>query len=133
MPRWRNVVWHVPEALDLDAMRAGAVHLVGRHDFRAFRNDPGTDRREESTVRTIERIDLARDGELTRLDAVGPGFLYMMVRNVTAALVAVGRGRRPPDWIASVLASRDRRLLPPPAPPQGLTLVRVEYADGFGA
>ena len=49
-----------------------------------------------------------------------------------AALVAVGRGERSAAWVAEVLASRDRRLLPPPAPAGGLTLVRVEYADGFG-
>jgi tRNA pseudouridine38-40 synthase len=133
LPRWRRLSWHVPEPLDLDAMRQGARHLVGTHDFRAFRSDPGPQRRGEDTVRTIERIELARIGDFVRLEAVGPGFLYMMVRNVTAALVAVGRGERPAAWVAEVLASRDRRLVPPPAPAGGLTLVRVEYADGFGA
>lgn len=132
LPRWRRLSWHVPEPLDLDAMREGARHLLGTHDFRAFRSDPGPERRDEDTVRTIERIEISRIGDFVRLDAVGPGFLYMMVRNVTAALVAVGRGERPAVWVAEALASRDRRRLPPPAPAGGLTLVRVEYADGFG-
>lgn len=118
--------------LDAIAMRVAASTLLGTHDFRAFRNDPGPDRRDEGTVRTIDRIDVTRTGDLLVVDAVGPGFLYMMVRNVTAALVSVGRGARPPAWIEDVLAARDRRRLPPPAPAHGLTLVRVEYADGFG-
>lgn len=131
-PRQRHAAWRIEETLDLDAVRAGAERLVGTHDFKAFRNDPGPDRRDEGTTRTIERIDVARAGAVVSLDVVGPGFLYMMVRNVAAALVAVGRGERSPAWIGEVLASRDRRRGPPPAPAHGLTLVRVEYADGFG-
>jgi tRNA pseudouridine38-40 synthase len=133
MPRLRRVFWNAGGPVDVPAMRAGAAHLVGTQDFRAFRSDPGPRRRGETTVRTIESIELRADGELVTLDVVGPGFLYMMVRNVTSALVAVGRGAKPPGWIADVLALRDRSLLPPPAPAHGLTLVRVEYADGFGA
>ena len=132
LPRWRRLSWHVPEPLDLDAMREGARHLLGTHDFRAFRSDPGPERRNEGTVRTIERIEISRIGDFVRLDATGPGFLYMMVRNVTAALVSVGRGEHPGGWVSEILAARDRRRLPPPAPAAGLTLVRVEYADGFG-
>jgi tRNA pseudouridine38-40 synthase len=133
LPRWRRVAWQVPASIDPGRMRQGAAHLVGRHDFRAFRNDPGPERRDEATVRTLESVDVLSPGPFVRIEAVGPGFLYMMVRNVTAALVAVGLGEREPGWIAEVLASRDRRRLPPPAPPQGLTLVRIAYADGFGA
>ena len=62
---------------------------------------------------------------------VGPGFLYMMVRNLTAALVEVGRGRQSPAWVAQLLASRDRRQGPSPAPPHGLTLEHVEYRNAF--
>jgi tRNA pseudouridine38-40 synthase len=133
LPRWSGVAWQVEEPLDLAAMRAAAKHVVGTHDFRAFRSDPGPARRDEDTVRTVERIDVREDGPFVVVDAVGPGFLYMMVRNLTAALVAVGRGEHRAAWMAEALASRQRRRLPPPAPAQGLTLVRVEYADGFGA
>ncbi len=133
MPRLRRVFWNLGGPVDLSAMRAGAAHLVGTHDFRTFRSDPGPRRRDETTVRTIESIELGADGELVTLDVVGPGFLYMMVRNVTSSLVEVGRGAKPPGWTADVLARRDRSLVPPPSPAHGLTLVRVEYADGFGA
>lgn len=133
LPRWRRVAWQIEEPLDLDAMRAGASHLVGTHDFKAFRSDPGPARRDEETVRTIERIDVARDGPFVLVDTVGPGFLYMMVRNVAATLASVGTGERTPHWVADVLAAGQRRRIPPPAPAQGLTLARVEYEDGFGA
>lgn len=132
-PRLRRLVWHVPGPLDEDAMRDAAARVVGTHDFRAFRNDPGPERRGEDTVRTLESLEVAPAEDGLRVDASAPGFLYMMVRNLAAALVAVGRGERPPSWAADVLASRDRRLLPPPAPACGLTLVRVEYPDGFGS
>jgi len=132
-PALERVAWRLDRPLDLSAVRAGARHLVGRHDFRAFRNDPGRERRAEGTVRTIERIDVERRLDLLHFDVVGPGFLYMMVRNVTAALVEVGTGRRSVDWVAELLASEDRRQGPAPAPPHGLTLERVEYGDGFGA
>jgi tRNA pseudouridine38-40 synthase len=132
LPRRRHVAWQLPGTLELPPMRAAGALLVGTHDFRAFRNDPGPTRRDATSVRTIERIDVARSGEFVLVDVVGPGFLYMMVRNVAAVLVAVGLGERPPAWAGEMLASRDRRRLPPPAPPHGLCLVRVEYGDGFG-
>lgn len=126
-PAWDRVAWRIPAPLDLRAMRDAAAFLVGTHDFRAFRNDPGPDRRDEPTVRTVTRIDVRGDDDLVRVEAEGPGFLYMMVRNLAAALVEVGSGRRPPGWCRDTLASRDRARNPPPAPAGGLTLVRVDY------
>jgi tRNA pseudouridine38-40 synthase len=131
-PRLRHFAWQLERELDLDAMRAGAARLVGTHDFKAFRSDPGPSRRDFGTTRTVERIDVERRGECVGIDVVGPGFLYMMVRNIAAALVAVGLGERTPSWVGEVLASRDRRRAVPPAPAHGLTLVSVDYADGFG-
>ena len=131
-PAMERVAWRVGAPLDLVRLRAGAVHLIGRHDFRAFRNDPGPARRDEDTVREITSLDVERALGVVHLDVRGPGFLYMMVRNVTAALVEVATGRQEPEWIAAVLESRDRRRAPKPAPPAGLTLVRVRYGDGFG-
>ena len=131
-PALERVAWRVGQPLDLDRVRAAAAPLVGRHDFRAFRNDPGALRRGENTVREIVSIEVERALGLVQLDVRGPGFLYMMVRNLTAALVEVATGREEPEWVARVLASRDRRLCPSPAPAHGLTLVRVRYADGFG-
>ena len=132
-PATERVVWRVPTDLDLSAMQAAALHLVGRHDFRAFRTDPGPARRGEDTVRTVDRVAVTRAHDLIRIDVTGPGFLYMMVRNIAAALVAVGAGRQSADWVAEVLAGRLRSPLPPPAPAAGLCLIRVDYEDGWPA
>jgi tRNA pseudouridine38-40 synthase len=126
-PSWNRTSWRLPADPDVAAMRDAAARLVGTHDFRAFRNDPGPERRDEGTVRTVARLDVEAALGLVRIEAEGPGFLYMMVRNLTAALVEVGLGRRPPEWAGDVLASRDRTRLPAPAPAAGLCLVRVDY------
>lgn len=130
-PAWDRVAWLLPGPLDVVSMRAAAASLVGTRDFRAFRNDPGPERRDEVTVRRLDRLEVSRAGDLVSIEAEGAGFLYMMVRNLAAGLVEVGSGRRAPAWASEVLAARDRRLLPPPAPPQGLCLAGVKYADGF--
>lgn len=132
-PAWDHVAWQVPPPLDAGAMAAAAAGLVGTHDFRAYRTDPGPERRDEDTVRRLLRLDVAASHDLVAISAEGSGFLYRMVRNLAAALVEVGAGRRAADWPADVLRSRDRTRLPPSAPAQGLCLVRVAYADGFGS
>ena len=105
-------------AVELDLLRPVAPQLL--HELPA------------SDVRTIESLVAERRLDLLHLDVVGPGFLYMMVRNVTACLVEVGEGRREPAWVGEILAAGDRRRLPAPAPARGLTLEHVAYGDGFG-
>jgi len=124
--RARNALWKRPP-LDLPAMRAGAAALVGRHDFASFCAAGGAAR---GTVRTITRAEWigAVGGDL-RFEVEGPGFLRHMVRNLVGSLLEVGRGRRPPAWIAGLLAARDRTLAGPTAPARGLTLISVD--DGF--
>jgi tRNA pseudouridine38-40 synthase len=124
--RQRFTLWKRPP-LDLDAMRAGAAALVGSHDFASFCAAGGEAR---GTVRKVTRAEWigAVGGEL-RFEVEGPGFLRHMVRNLVGSLLEVGRGRRPPSWIAEVLAARSRTRAGPTAPPRGLTLIRVE--DGF--
>ncbi len=132
-PARERTAWRLGAPLDLRAMQAAAAPLVGRHDFRAYRNDPGPERRDEDTVRTLHALDVERrDDDELRLDVRGDGFLYMMVRNLAAALVEVGRGATPPSRPLALLGSGDRRLGPPPAPACGLTLCAVAYDDGFG-
>lgn len=126
-PARERTAWRLETAPDPARMRAAAAHLVGTHDFRGFRTDPGPLRRDEDTVRTVERIGVEPAGDLLLVEVEGRGFLYMMVRNITAALVLVGHGGRDPSWVAEVLAARDRTRLPPPAPAKGLCLVRVVY------
>jgi len=125
-PLWRDRAWHLSDALDLDAMRAGASHLVGEHDFAAFRAAGCT---AKTTVRRIESIVISRDADLVRIDLHGNAFLRQMVRIIVGTLVEVGVGKRPPTQVAEIMASLDRTLAGITAPAHGLELVEVRY-DG---
>jgi tRNA pseudouridine38-40 synthase len=125
-PLWRHDTWHVKgPALDVNAMDAGGQALVGEHDFSAFcrRRD------DRHLIRRIDELAVRRSGSrLVVVDVAGKAFCHQMVRSVTGCLYAVGRRRRPPDWVEAVLASRDRQAVGQVAPPHGLTLVGVSYA-----
>jgi len=124
-PVRRRRFHHVPGALDLAALRLGAAPLCGRHDFTSFQGAGSavTDR-----VRSLRCVEVAGEarGEIF-FTFEGDGFLRHMVRNVVGTLLEVGLGRRPPGWVAEVLAARDRTRAGPTAPARGLTLVRVDY------
>jgi len=138
-------VWRRTGVPDLVAMRAAASAVVGTHDFASFAGGgegvPGSVRRSapRGTVRTmhlsaVERIAPwwgAGAGTLVEYRIVGDGFLPRMVRNLAAALVEIGRGTRPVDWVEELLAAKDRRAGGGTAEPHGLTLWRVGYA-AFG-
>ena len=135
----RAYSWHLPEGLDLTAMRQAAAMLVGTHDFAAFQST-GTEM--SSTVRTITRSelvwgdrDLARrslsgspEGLLT-YEVTGNGFLRHMVRAIVGTLVEIGRGWRPVANMADLVAGGARADAGATAPARGLFLVRVDY-DG---
>ncbi len=120
--------WHIPAALDIEAMRRAAALLVGKKDFKSFA--AAADHREDS-VRTVFRCDVteapAEDGRWVYVDAEGDGFLYNMVRNIVGTLVDVGVGRWPPEKIPEILAARDRTAAGPIAPPNGLCLMWIKY------
>ena len=125
----RRYVWHVPTGeLDADRMGQGGAHLVGRHDFVSLESS-GSER--SSTVRTILDLKVHRHDEPNReridITVTGDGFLYNMVRTIAGTLVEVGKGNHDPDWVAEVIAARDRRRAGPTAPPEGLVLVSVDY------
>ena len=110
--------WHVPRDLDLAAMRQAARLLVGRHDFASFTSNPGYER--ESTVRTMKRATVVRDGHALVFHFTADGFLYRMVRNLVGALVKVGQGKITVDDFARILRAcsplrraRDRARLRP--------------------
>ena len=107
-------------------MREAARHFVGTHDFSAMAS-AGCER--ESMVRTVLRCEITRHYEEIRIDVEGTGFLYNQVRNMVGTLIEVGRGHWPPDKVAEIMQSRDRRQAGPTAPAQGLFLVGVEYRD----
>ncbi len=123
-PFLHDRVLHVVTPLDVDAMRQGAACLPGRHDFKAFTAAASKVRDFE---RTLSRLELHQRGPHLRIVCEADGFLHHMVRNITGTLLEVGRGRRPPEDVARVLATQDRRQAGPTAPPQGLYLVKVWY------
>lgn len=124
-PFERAYVWHVPGALDVAAMAEAARFVEGRHDFAAFQTVGGAG---GPTVRvvTLSRITTGDDGLVT-YEVEGDGFLRHMVRAIVGTLVDVGRGRRSPEWMRDLIASRDRSQAGRTAPANGLFLVCVGY------
>jgi tRNA pseudouridine38-40 synthase len=116
--------WHLPHPLDIAAMSRAATMLVGRKDFKSFA--AAKDRR-ESSVRTILRCEVTRDGNWVHVDVEGDGFLYYMVRNIVGTLVEVGVGRWKPERIGEILEARDRTAAGPTAPAEGLCLMWIRY------
>ena len=123
--RRRDTLWH-PRPLDLAAMNAAAGACLGEHDFAAFcRRRPGA-----STIRELFRLDWQRVGQGVAVGTVvADAFCHNMVRALTGALLAVGDGRRPPEWLAEVLAARVRNPAVTVAPPHPLCLEEVGYPD----
>lgn len=124
----RRATW-VFRPLDVAAMQAAARHLVGRHDFTSFRS---AECQAASPVRDLDTLEVERFGRWLRVRARANAFLHHMVRNIAGALVAVGLGRYPPDWLAELLAARDRSRGAPTLDAAGLYLARVEYDPRFG-
>jgi tRNA pseudouridine38-40 synthase len=124
-PLLRHLAWHVPQKLDLQAMRAAAKLVLGTHDFRSFANQRNYE--PESTVRTVRRCDIRRSGPLLTFIVEADGFLYKMCRSIVGSLVQVGRGRFAVSDIQRMLAARDRRAAGMTAPAHGLVLWKVFY------
>ncbi len=122
-PLHRRYAWVYTEPLDEERMNQAARFLVGEHDFAAFGQPP----QGENTVRRIFRAVWTRQDETLWFDVEGNAFLKHMVRNLVGTMVRVGRGEMPPEWVAEVLASRDRAQCGVPAPPCGLCLMEVVY------
>ncbi len=115
--------------LDLELMRQAAQHLVGEHDFSAFRS---AQCQAKSPVKKLERIGIEADNALFTFEFVASAFLHHMVRNIIGALVMVGHGAKPPAWVAEVLAARERAHAAPTFMPDGLYLSGIEYDPRFG-
>jgi tRNA pseudouridine38-40 synthase len=124
-------VWHVPRRLDAAAMHHAAQNLLGRHDFTSFR---AAACQAKSPIRTLDRLDVSREGDLIVVRAAARSFLHHQVRNMVGTLKLVGDGSWPADRLAATLAARSRAAAGPTAPPEGLALVAVRYpAEIFGA
>jgi tRNA pseudouridine38-40 synthase len=120
----RHKVWWLPMELDSDAMHAAAQALVGRHDFSTFR---AADCQAKSPVKTLDRLDVARYGELIEVRCEARSFLHRQVRSMVGSLKRVGEGKWRPRDLAAALAARDRSACGPLAPPDGLFLLKVDY------
>ncbi len=120
----RQRAWRVGRPLDAAAMHAAAQRLVGKHDFTTFR---AAECQAKSPVKTLDRLDVARDGDEIIVHASARSFLHTQVRSMVGSLAMVGEGRWSGDDLARALAARDRAACGPVAPPDGLYLMRVDY------
>lgn len=126
LPQKRNFAWHVTGSIDIDKMREAAAYIVGEHDFKSF---CCVRTQAESTVRTIYSLEVLQEGSEIIIRIKGNGFLYNMVRIITGTLIQVGKGRFKPEYVKQMLEAKDRTVAGQTAPPQGLTLVGIEYVD----
>jgi tRNA pseudouridine38-40 synthase len=120
----QNRAWRMPRMLDDAAMQAAAQKLIGKHDFTTFRS---TECQAKSPIKTLDRLDVTRDGDDVCVTAAARSFLQHQVRSMVGSLVHVGEGKWSADDLAAALAARDRAACGQVAPPHGLYLVRVEY------
>jgi tRNA pseudouridine38-40 synthase len=120
----RGRVWHVAVPLDVDAMAEGAAFLVGRHDFTTFRS---VQCQSDSPVKTLDRLDVSREGDEILIRAEARSFLHHQVRSMVGCLALVGRGQWKPSDIKAALDARDRAALGFNAPPHGLYFVEAIY------
>jgi tRNA pseudouridine38-40 synthase len=117
-------VWHIAVPLDVDAMREGAAHLIGLHDFTTFRS---TQCQSDSPVKTLDRLDVTRAGDEIHVEAAARSFLHHQVRSMVGCLALVGRRQWKPDDMQAALEAKDRAALGFNAPPHGLYFVEATY------
>ncbi|HEY5080769.1 MAG TPA: tRNA pseudouridine(38-40) synthase TruA [Bauldia sp.] len=120
----RGRVWWVAQPLDVDVMHAAAQALVGQHDFTTFRSSQC---QAKSPVKTLDRLDVSREGDEVVVRAIARSFLHNQVRSMVGTLKKVGDGSWPVAAAGDALAARDRARSGPVAPPDGLYLVAVDY------
>jgi tRNA pseudouridine38-40 synthase len=117
-------VWHCPAALDADPMHAAAQLILGKHDFTTFR---AAECQAKSPVKTLDRLDVSREGEMIVVRAGARSFLHSQVRSMVGSLKLVGEGKWSPRDFRAALDAMDRSRCGPLAPPEGLYLVKVDY------
>jgi tRNA pseudouridine38-40 synthase len=116
--------WRIPRKLDADAMHRAAQRLVGKHDFTTFRS---TECQAKSPVKTLDRLDVSREGEDVIVRTAARSFLHNQVRSMVGSLALVGDGKWSAQDLSDALDAADRTKCGTVAPPEGLYLVRVDY------
>ena len=117
-------VWHVPRQLDADAMHEAAQQLLGKHDFTTFRS---VQCQSDSPVKTLDRLDVRRQGDLIEVHSSARSFLHNQVRSMVGSLKRVGEGGWSAGDLRATLEAADRARCGTVAPPDGLYLTRVDY------
>lgn len=121
---YRDLEYHMPIKLDIEAMQKGIKYFEGEHDFKGFKAS-GTS--SKSSVRTIYKANIIKEGDRIIIELEGNGFLYNMVRIISGTIVDVGLGKIKPEEIPEIIDSKDRIRAGKTLPPQGLYLVEVYY------
>jgi tRNA pseudouridine38-40 synthase len=116
--------WWVPKLLDHEAMHAAAQTLVGHHDFTTFRS---AHCQATSPVRTLDRLDVTRQGDLIEIRASAQSFLHNQIRSFAGTLKLAGEGKMTSDDVRAALEARNRKACGPVAPPEGLYFMKVDY------
>ncbi|MCL2592583.1 MAG: tRNA pseudouridine(38-40) synthase TruA [Defluviitaleaceae bacterium] len=123
-PILRNYSWHVYHDLALEKMKEAAKYIIGEHDFSCFCASGG---QAKTTVRTVYNLSLSKENNEICIDINGNGFLYNMVRIIAGTLVYAGMSKIEPKSIKDIILSKDRTRAGITAPPQGLTLMEINY------
>jgi tRNA pseudouridine38-40 synthase len=119
-----NRAWFVAKPLDHEAMHAAGQVFLGKHDFTTFR---AAQCQANSPVRTIDRLDVTRSGELIEIRVSAQSFLHNQIRSFAGTLKLAGEGKWSVDDVRAALEARDRKACGPVAPPDGLYFMQVDY------
>ncbi len=120
---------HIYGKLDADKMNMAAQALLGEHDFSAFR---AAQCQSKSPFRNVTHVSVERLGDYIKVEIQANAFVHHMVRNIVGSLLEIGQGTQPVDWMASLLAGKDRTQAAATAKANGLYLVRVDYPEQYG-
>ncbi|WBW98026.1 tRNA pseudouridine(38-40) synthase TruA [Oceanirhabdus sp. W0125-5] len=120
----REGIYHYKDHLCLEKMKLASKYFIGTHDFNAFKS---TGSSVKSTIRTIESISIIKNDQEIIIEVTGDGFLYNMVRIIVGTLIQVGINKIEPEYIQTILKSKDRKLAGPTAPAEGLYLKEIYF------
>lgn len=124
IPSYRFYSHFIYYPLDLEQMQKALPYFIGEHDFASFASSGG---QAKTTVRTINSLELFKEGDMIIIRINGNGFLYNMVRIIAGTLIQIGHHVYPPEQVSKILEARDRSAAGPKAPARGLTLVEIKY------
>ncbi|MDO4553621.1 MAG: tRNA pseudouridine(38-40) synthase TruA [Lachnospiraceae bacterium] len=124
LPMRRLYTYWYSRPLDVEKMRKAAQQIPGKKDFKSF---CAAGAQVKTTIRNVTDVRVRKEGDLITIQVKGEGFLYNMVRIIAGTLIKIGDGSWNPEKMTEIIESKDRTKAGPTAPPQGLTLVKIEY------